>query len=198
MKAKKPLKSRSQLGAKTVLKAKKPLTASQGLNSVKRPTSPTKKRLPLEKKPLSKLRKIADEWFSRYVRLRDSQRVGDEWRGRCITCSYKATVAYADQGVIRFARNWDNGHFIGRDCWATRYEEENNNLQCSYRCNRMRSGEYQKYKAALRLKYGDEVPEKLEKMAEDYPAHTYKHSREELLEIIHSAKEYIAYFTANA
>lgn len=133
-------------------------------------------------------------WFSRYVRIRDSARVGDEWRGRCITCSKKGTVAYADEGVIRFARGWDNGHFIGRDNWATRYEEENNNLQCSFRCNRMRSGEYQKYKAALKLKYGDEVPAKLEEMALASPSHTYKHSRQELLDIIHSSKEALSYY----
>lgn len=53
--------------------------------------------------------------------------------------------------------------------------------------------EYQKYKAALAMKYGDEVPVKLEQMAQDQPSHTYKHSREELLEIIHSSKEYLAF-----
>lgn len=188
MKSKQPLRAKKSLEAKTPLKA---------LATIKRTTPQPKKRLPLEKQPLPKLRKEADKWFSRYVRLRDSTRHGDEWRGRCITCSKKGTVAYADEGVIRFTRGWDNGHLIGRDCWATRYEEMNNNLQCSYRCNKLRSGEYQKYKAALAMKYGDNIPGDLEETAALYPSHTYKHTREELLEVIHSSKEALDYFIAN-
>lgn len=57
----------------------------------------------------------------------------------------------------------------------------------------MRSGEYQKYKAALRDKYGDRVPEQLEAMAEAQPSHTYHHSRQELLQIIYDAKAAISF-----
>jgi hypothetical protein len=99
-------------------------------------------------------------------------------------------VAYIDDaGSLRFTRGWDNGHFVTRGNYVTRFEEENNNLQCAFRCNRMRSGEYVKYKAALKLKYGDEVPGKLEAMAEAQPGVTYRFKREELLQIISDSKE---------
>lgn len=68
----------------------------------------------------------------------------------------------------------------------------NVNLQCAMRCNKMRSGEYEKYRSALRTKYGDEVPGKLEKLAQETTY--YKFSKPELLEIIHDAKESIRYY----
>lgn len=60
---------------------------------------------------------------------------------------------------------------------------------CSFRCNRMRSGEYEKYRLALKDKYGDKVPESLENTARLYPS--YKFSRDELQEIIDMSKEYV-------
>lgn len=192
----------SRLNQNKPLKVKKPLKASQPLKqAAPLSTSPSKskprKRLPLERKPLPQLRKEADKWFSWYVRLRDSVREGDKWKGGCITCSKNGVVVWLDDGKLRFTTGWNNGHFVGRDNWVVRYEEENNNLQCSFRCNNMRSGEYVKYKAALRIKYGEDVPEKLEKMAEEQPSHTYHHSREELLEIIHNCKVAIDFYTNN-
>lgn len=162
-----------------------------------------KSKLPLGKKkvePMTKLKKRADDWNSWYVRLRDCSFNGSEWVGTCITCSKTGVVAYLDPETaqkrptkaIRYVSGWDNGHFISRGRLVVRYNDQNVNLQCSYRCNRMRSGEYEKYRLALKDKYGNEVPEQLENIARTYP--TYKLSRPELEEVIDNAKEYLSQF----
>lgn len=177
--AKKPLKAKTSLRKKTIQpKLKKP-----------------RKYVPLAKKSITALVTEVDKVFSRYVRIRDSERVGNSWYGKCITCSKTGIVAYIDDdGKLRFTKGWDNGHFVGRGNWITRFEEENNNLQCSMRCNKMRSGEYVKYKAALRDKYGDGVAEKLEKMADEQPARTYRFKREELLQIYKDSVEQVKFY----
>jgi len=179
--------------------AKKKLTKEQ------KAVRALKAKLPLAKptlRPLNKLRAEADDWFSWYVRLRDSHFDGQEWTGTCITCSKTGVVAYLDPatakkrktGAVRYTNGWDAGHFVTRGHLIVRFNEQNVNLQDSYRCNRMRSGEYEKYRLALKLKYGDEIPEELETWARKYP--TYKLSREELEEVIENAKEYIGQYNA--
>lgn len=64
---------------------------------------------------------------------------------------------------------------------------------CAFRCNNMRSGETVKYRAALKEKYGDEVPGELEKMAEENQY--YKFTREELEGIIEDSKEQVKWYT---
>ena len=153
---------------------------------------------------MNKLRDEADDWFSWYVRLRDSALVGDVWTGKCITCNKSGVVAYLDPetakrrktGNIRFTSGWDLGHFVGRGNLVTRFDEENCNLQCSFRCNKMNSGEHTKYAIALKDKYGEEVPDKLEKLAQQ-TTH-YKFTRQELEDIISSSKEAIAFYEKEA
>jgi hypothetical protein len=53
----------------------------------------------------------------------------------------------------------------------------------------LRSGEYEKYRIALKQKYGDEVPEELEALARSNP--TYHFKKLELETIISEAKEYV-------
>ena len=136
--------------------------------------------------------RIADDWFSKYIRLRDSERTGDEWYGICITCPRRRRVARIEDGRLKFDYDWDAGHYVPRGNKVTRYDEENVNLQCSYHCNRLNSGNLAKYKIALTHKYGDGIPEKLTKLAEETTY--YKLSKLELLEIIHDAKEAIAFY----
>lgn len=143
----------------------------------------------LENKTAQQLIKVADDWFSKYVRLRDSERVGDIWCGTCITCSHNGPVARIEDGALRFYAGWDAGHFISRGEKVTRYEEENVNLQCSFRCNRLRSGEHEKYKTALDAKYGDGTYRKLEKLAKD--TDYYKFTKAGLMQIINDSKECI-------
>jgi hypothetical protein len=173
------------------LKSKKPLRARV---PIKKESGKVKKRVPLEKKPITKLVAEADKWFSQYIRLRDSVRDGDAWIGTCVTCSKTSTVAYIDNGVLKFDRVWSNGHYVSRGNWVTRFEEENNNLQCKFNCNKMKSGNLVKYKSELKLRYGDQVPEKLEKMADEQPGRTYRFTRQELLQIISDSKEAINFY----
>lgn len=144
-------------------------------------------------KSVTKLRKDADEWFSKYVRLRDSEPMNGEYVGTCITCSKRGTVAWRDEtGKVRFTKGWNAGHFVGRSNHVVRFEEMNVNLQCAFRCNNLRSGEYVKYKIALKDKYGAEVPEQLEKLAEETTY--YKFTIQELEEIIADAKTQIKFY----
>ena len=154
------------------------------------------KRTPLEKLPLPKLVKKADEWFSKYVRLRDCELGEGCWVGTCITCSKTGAVAFVDEGKLRFTKGWNAGHFVTRGNKVVRFNDMNVNLQCAFRCNNMRSGEVVKYRAALKLKYGDEVPQELEELAESTPY--YKFTRQELLEIIDNCKSYIKWATDHA
>lgn len=189
LKRKTPLVAKKGLQAKTSLKAKKP-----GLKSRSLSTKTSKPRKSLEEKSSAQLIKEADKYFSRRIRLRDSQRVNNEYIGTCITCSKTGTVAYWDEeGKLRFVLGWDNGHFIGRGTKILRFNEQNCNLQCSFRCNKMRSGEHEKYKGALDDKYGKGTYRGLEKIAAQYP--TYKLKKDELLEIIYESKAEVASYT---
>lgn len=160
------MQRKAKLVAKTPLKAKTTLRASKPLKKVSK--KPTKQKKPA----VSKLKKEADKYFSKYVRLRD----GNE----CITCGTKT-------GQMQ------NGHFMSRRYNATRFEEENCNSQC-YRCNVLFYGEQFKYAQAIDLKYGDGTAVKLAKMA----AEPHPFTIEELQEIIHDSREQIAFYGNNA
>ena len=150
-----------------------------------------KKYTPIAKKTAQQLVKVADEAFSKYVRLRDSDHIGDSWVGTCITCSKNGTVAWLDDGKLRFVSGWDAGHFIQRGAKITRFDEENVNLQCAFHCNKMKSGNLEKYKPALDIKYGEGTWRKLSETAQ--ANQYYKFNKPQLLEIIHDAKEAIAF-----
>ncbi len=149
-------------------------------------------RVPLEKLPLPKLTKKADEWFSKYVRVRDSELTNGEYVGTCITCNKTGTVAWYDGKKMRFTKGWDAGHFVTRGNKVVRFNDMNVNLQCAFRCNNMRSGEPVKYKLALKEKYGEEVPDELQKLAEE--TQYYKLSRDELLQIISDSRESLVWY----
>ena len=75
-----------------------------------------------------------DNYFHRYIRLRDTN---DEGYGNCYTCNvpldFKRTQA---------------GHFINRSLKATRWDERNVGVQC-FGCNISRSGEQYKFSQYL-------------------------------------------------
>ncbi len=178
------------------LTKKQPLKAKTMLKKVS--DKPTKR----PKAKRAKLRDTADDWHSWYVRLRDCTFVDGEWIGTCITCTKTGVVAYLDPetakkrptGAIRFMIGWDNGHFVGRSNEIVRFEEENVNLQCKYHCNKMKNGNRDKYRVALKLKYGDEVPSKLERMADEERRGL---TIPELEQIIADSKEQIKFMEVN-
>ena len=139
------------------------------------------------------LRREADKYFSRYVRLRDSEVIEEQFWGKCITCEKRFLIAFRDPvtGKLRFTNLVDNGHFVSRGYMATRYEEENCNLQCK-RCNKWLNGNLTKYRVALDEKYGDGTAEKLEHMALENKGLTKLY----LEEVIHDSKEQIKFYEA--
>ena len=130
---------------------------------------------PLKKPQVSKLKKIADKFFSLAIRLRDSDTGGIAC---CITC-----------GTKKHYKQLQNGHFVKRSVNLLRYDEENCNAQC-YSCNVMKYGEQYLYAKALDDKYGSGTAERL--MAQRFTTH--KFTVEELQSIVDDSKTQIAYY----
>ncbi|MFA6315523.1 MAG: recombination protein NinG [Candidatus Paceibacterota bacterium] len=82
-----------------------------------------------------------DRVFSLYIRSRDN--------GVCFTCGKQGNIG-----------EMQCGHFIDRRHMATRFDEENCNCQCR-QCNQFLDGNLDEYEAALRVKYGSDIIEKL-------------------------------------
>ena len=85
--------------------------------------------------------------FSEYIRLRDSDENG---YGKCITCSR-----------IKYWKEADCGHGIGRQHKAVKYNEKNNHLQCKH-CNGFEGGKREIYKQRINEMYGAGTWELLE------------------------------------
>lgn len=77
--------------------------------------------------------------FSEFIRRRDADENG---YCKCFTC-----------GVIRFWKQMDCGHGLGRQHLGTKYNEKNNHAQCK-RCNGFEGGMREVYKENMNLKYG--------------------------------------------
>lgn len=77
--------------------------------------------------------------FSEFIRLRDSDGNG---YCRCFTC-----------GLVRYWRDLDCGHGIGRQHLSVKYNEKNNHAQCK-KCNGFEGGMREKYKENVDKKYG--------------------------------------------
>lgn len=130
---------------------------------------------------LSKQKKIADEWFSRYIRYRDGQKFintdtgQEEWWCQCITCE-----------TWRPLVKMHAGHFQSRRYLIIRWDEFNVNAQCAG-CNNFGNGEQYKYAKAIDLKYGGGTAETLAKLAQQ----TKKFTIEDLQKIIDDAKKQV-------
>ena len=92
--------------------------------------------------------KKLDAIFSEYIRLRKANKQGIV---TCYTCGKKAY--WKGQGM-------QNGHFMSRKSYSTRWEELNCQVQC-YSCNVMRFGEQYKYGLELQKEYTKDLPEQL-------------------------------------
>jgi hypothetical protein len=86
--------------------------------------------------------KRIDPPFHRYIRLRDTNADG---YGKCCTC---------DKPIHFF--DGDAGHFVPRQHKATRWNEENVNLQCKY-CNQWEGGAQYAYSKFLGSEKSDEL-----------------------------------------
>ena len=82
----------------------------------------------------------ADFWFSRFIRIRDTE---DDGYCRCITC-----------GKILLPKEMDCGHYLKRQHQATRFSEINCGSQCSH-CNRFEQGRDVIFRQRLVERYGE-------------------------------------------
>ena len=122
----------------------------------------TPKRKKKEKSLEDTLKKKLDTAFSQFIRLRDSD---DQGVGCCVTCGKPKVWKYADCG-----------HFIKRQHMATRYDEQNCNLQCKG-CNAFEQGANERYRVAIDKKWGQGTSDRLEARKKNrtrFPAFWYK------------------------
>lgn len=148
-------------------------------------TDLTKAALPKKEKKakkktqsISQLKKLADSWFSKAVRLRDSELVNGEYLSECITCGKRD--------------NWKSmqaGHFISRRVMALRYDEMNVNAQC-VADNMFKQGDQYNYSVQLDLKYGDGTAKSLHDRRNDL----HKFKREELEQIVKDSKSQVDFY----
>lgn len=165
------------LSSKKALKASRPLKANP---------KPKKQKTP----SLTILRRRADALFGHYVRLRDAEFYGVDWKGECISCGRIYTVRWydEDQKRWRWGKQDNIGHFVGRSNYFLRYDEINTNLQC-VRCNKWLSGNNSAYAKGIDEKYGDGTATQLLYTAEEHVDH--KLTREQLEQVIQASKEYL-------
>tara|TARA_Y100001973_G_C5182488_1_gene325747 strand:+ start:1394 stop:1798 length:405 start_codon:yes stop_codon:yes gene_type:complete len=98
-------------------------------------------------KPISKLKKELDKWFSLYIRLRDAT---DEGMVQCFT-----------SGRVYHYKNIHAGHFMSRRCLSTRWCEINVQPQ-SAADNLFAQGEQYRFGLNLDAKYGEGTAEELQ------------------------------------
>jgi hypothetical protein len=90
----------------------------------------------------AKLIRKLDLWWSRIVRYRAAGKGGF---AQCYTCA-----------VVDSVVQMDNGHFIDRAWLGHRFSENNCRIQCR-KCNRLMSGNIDRYEVLLRKELGDAI-----------------------------------------
>jgi len=100
-----------------------------------------------KQKSLSKLKKDAWDWCSKYIRLKYSKK----GYVQCITCS-----------CIKKIKEMQTGHYVSRSYLSTFFDEKNIHPQC-YQCNICRKGNLDEYALWLISTYGEGILEKLNK-----------------------------------
>ena len=101
----------------------------------------------VKKEKITPLKTKLDNIFSLYIRLREAT---DEGLVQCFTCG----------NVNNYKVGMQNGHFMSRQFMATRYDEQNCQVQC-VGCNMFKFGEQFKFSLALDYKYGKGTAEEL-------------------------------------
>lgn len=112
-----------------------------GIKSAKKP----KKK---KEKTLTDLKKLADKYFSLYIRNKYADSEGNI---QCYTCP-----------TVKPLKKMQNGHFVGRKYLATRYDERNCRPQCWY-CNakHMGNGRPVEFAQGLKKEYGPTIVDEL-------------------------------------
>ncbi len=124
----------------------------------------------LKSKNLSAAKKSADQWFSVYVRLRDSDHAG---YCECVTC-----------GKSHHWKQIHCGHFMSRRHTSTRWHPENAHAQCCA-CNTYGAGLQYRHGLSIDQRHGDGTAERLETIANQ----SLKLSKEEVMVIARVFKQ---------
>lgn len=145
-----------------------------------------KKRVPLEQKTAQQLVKVADEAFSKYIRLRDSEGDSKNRSGSCITCGRPLAVLVDG----KFNRG-QNGHFVSRGFMVTRFDDMNCHLQCEH-CNNWRDKRdmTSAYAKAVDKLYGKGCADELEALTKEENSRRLP-PKADLLDIITTCRAYI-------
>lgn len=98
-----------------------------------------------KKKSRSKLIKELDSVFSKYIRMK----YAFDGKVQCKSC-----------GKIDDVKNMQNGHYISRQHYSTRWVEKNCHPQC-VGCNIFKNGNYPEYSKFMIEAYGVEVIDEL-------------------------------------
>lgn len=111
-----------------------------------------------EKTPRQKAMDLADDWFSRWVRINFAHQILTDGTVlcKCYTC-----------GTQKQAKNIQNGHWQRRGFKSTRFDEKNARPQCK-KCNYYRSGEPEKFEINLIKEIGQEVVNELKITSQEY------------------------------
>jgi len=103
--------------------------------------------------PRQKAMNSADTWFSRYIRLKHSEVIGDIIVCTCITCNDKHGI-----------KSIDAGHYVNRDHKLVRFNENNARPQC-HQCNRFKSGKHAIFGINLAKEIGIDEVDNLRQMS---------------------------------
>lgn len=155
--------------------------------SLKANLSKPKPRKKLEEKNARELVKLADEAFSKYIRLRDGKWEDGKLICSCIDCD-RVVISYENG---RWRKGIENGHYVTRGIMTLRYDEMNCNAQASY-CNawRDKGDVYKDYTKAVDKKYGKGAAKELRDMSKLDGAKKIP-PKEDLLDIIYTCRAYI-------
>lgn len=120
-------------------------------HGIQRPANASKLRFKTSKRKRgvmtpTKLKKLADANFSRFVRQKYANQEGEV---TCYTCPY-----------TNHWKKLQNGHFVSRFYLNTRYDERNCRPQC-YTCNMFRNGMAPHFAERLIKEYGPGIIDEL-------------------------------------
>lgn len=121
-------------------------------------------------KTISKLKKELDKWFSLFIRLRNASKDGIV---ECWTC-----------GKTSHYKKMHAGHFMSRKHHATRWNEENVQVQCP-KCNLFGQGEQYTFGKLIDVRIGEGKSEELQELSRT----TVKYMRHEYEDMIKFYKE---------
>lgn len=102
-------------------------------------------------------KKTADDWFSKYIRLKAVKELREKTGGnndyaQCVSC-----------GKVDHWKEMDAGHWINRRHNIVRYDESNVHCQCQY-CNRFCEGNASGYALFMLSRYGSEIMDDLDEL----------------------------------